>query len=155
MATSAARIRGADPTRWVHPQRFRTHRDLRITNLSFGGKMALTFSIIDTWEDGKRVHVSGTVVASGNYTTSGDTLDLSEVPLIASDQPPVQGTAWMDGLAGYDYVFYPGAAMNANKVKVFQQGASAGPFPELASGAYPSAITADTITFYGIFKKLQ
>jgi len=103
--------------------------------------MALTFSIIDTWEDGKRVHVSGTVVASGNYTTSGDTLDLSEVPLIASDQPPVQGTAWMDGLAGYDYVFYPGAAMNANKVKIFQQGASAGPFPELASGAYPSALS--------------
>ena len=62
--------------------------------------MALTFSLVDTWDDGKRVHVSGTIVASGNYTTSGDTLDLSEVPLIASDQPPVQGTAWMDGLVG-------------------------------------------------------
>jgi hypothetical protein len=64
--------------------------------VTLGGTMALTFSIVDTWEDGKRVHVSGTVVASGNYTTSGDTLDLSQVPLIASDQPPVQGTAWMD-----------------------------------------------------------
>ena len=117
--------------------------------------MALTFSIVDTWEDGKRVHVSGTVSASGNYTTSGDTLDLSQVPLIASDQPPVQGTAWMDGLAGYDYVFIPGAAMNSNKVKIFQQGAAAGAFPELAAGAYPAAITADTITFYGIFKKFQ
>jgi hypothetical protein len=61
----------------------------------------------------------------------------------------------MDGLAGYDYVFYPGATMNSNKVKIFQQGASAGPFPELAAGAYPTAITADTITFYGIFKKLH
>ena len=117
--------------------------------------MALTFSVVDTWDDGKRIHVSGTVAATGNYTTSGDTLDLSQVPLVASDQPPVQGTAWMDGLAGYDYVFYPGAAMNANKVKVFQQGAAAGAFPELAAGAYPGAITADTITFYGIFKKLQ
>jgi hypothetical protein len=29
----------------------------------------------------------------------------------------------MDGLAGFDYVFYPGAAMNANKVKIFRQGA--------------------------------
>jgi len=45
--------------------------------------------------------------------------------------------------------------MNSNKVKIFQQGASAGAFPELAAGAYPGAITADTITFYGIFKKLQ
>ena len=28
-------------------------------------------------------------------------------------------------------------------------------FPELTAGAYPGAITGDTITFYGIFKKLQ
>ncbi|MFZ3217709.1 MAG: hypothetical protein WA192_16745 [Candidatus Acidiferrales bacterium] len=117
--------------------------------------MALTFSVVDTWDDGKRIHVSGTVAATGNYATGGDTLDLSQVPLIASDQPPVQGTAWMDGLAGFDYVVTPGAALNANKVKVFQQGTTAGAFPELASGAYPGAITADTITFYGIFKKLQ
>jgi hypothetical protein len=134
---------------------YTTHRHSENNKFRLGGTMAITFSLVDTWDDGKRVHVSGTIVASGNYTTSGDTLDLSEVPLIASDQPPVQGTAWMDGLAGYDYVFYPGAAMNANKVKIFQQGASAGPFPELAAGAYPTAITADTITFYGIFKKLQ
>lgn len=83
--------------------------------------MALTFSIVDTWDDGKRIHVSGTVVATGNYTTGGDTVDLSQVPIIASAQPPIQGTAWMDGLAGYDYIFSPGAAMNSNKVKIFQQ----------------------------------
>jgi hypothetical protein len=77
--------------------------------------MALTFSVVDTWDDGKRIHVSGTVAATGNYATSGDTLDLSQVPIIASAQPPIQGTAWMDGLAGYDYVFYPGATMNSAK----------------------------------------
>jgi len=109
--------------------------------------MALTFSVVDTWDDGKRIHVSGTIAATGNYTTNGDRLDLSQVPLIASDQPPVKGTGWMDGLAGYDYVFLPGAAMNSNKVKIFQQGS--------AAGAYLGTITADTITFYGIFKKLQ
>jgi hypothetical protein len=105
--------------------------------------MALTFTLVDTWDDGKRVHVSGTVAASGKYATGGDALDLSQFPLVASTQPPIQGTAWMDGLAGYDYVFIPGAAMNSSKVKIFQQ------------GAYPGAITADTVTFYGIFKKLQ
>jgi hypothetical protein len=46
--------------------------------------MALTFSLIDTWDDGKRVHVSGTIAASGNYTTGGDTLDLSQSPPIPS-----------------------------------------------------------------------
>ena len=117
--------------------------------------MAFTFSLIDTWDDGKRIHVSGTIAASGNYSSGGDTLDLSQSPLVASAQPPINGTAWMDGLAGYDYVFIPGAAMNSNKVKIFQQGAAAGAFPELAAGAYPGAITADSITFYGIFKKLQ
>ena len=117
--------------------------------------MALTFSLIDTWDDGKRIHVSGTIAASGNYTTGGDTLDLSQSPLVGSSQPPINGTAWMDGLAGYDYVFMPGAAMNSSKVKIFQQGAAAGAFPELAAGAYPGAITSDSITFYGIFKKLQ
>ena len=116
--------------------------------------MALTFTLVDTWDDGKRVHVAGTATASGNYTTSGDTLDLSQFPIIAATQAPVQGTAWMDGLAGYDYVYYPGTAMNNGKVKIFQQGAAAGAFQELAAGAYPAAITGDTITFYGIFKKL-
>lgn len=117
--------------------------------------MALTFTLLDTWDDGQRIHVAGTVAATGNYATGGDTVDLSQFPIVKSTQPPIQGTAWMDGLAGYDYVFIPGSALNANKVKIFQQGTGAGAFPELASGAYPTAITSDTITFYGIFKKLQ
>lgn len=117
--------------------------------------MALTFSLVDTWDDGKRIHVSGTVAASGNYSTGGDTVDLSQFPAVASAKPPIQGTAWMDGVAGYDYVFVPGAAMNSSKVKMFAQGTAAGAFPELAAGAYPAAISGDTITFYGIFPKLQ
>ena len=61
--------------------------------------MALTFSVVDTWDDGKRIHVSGTVTATGNYSTSGDTLDLSQIPLIASDQPAGAGNG-LDGRAG-------------------------------------------------------
>jgi len=116
--------------------------------------MALAFTLVDTWDDGKRIHVAGTVAASGNYTTSGDTLDLSQFPIVASTLAPIQGTAWMDGLSGYDFVYYPGSAMNNGLVKIFQQGSCAGPFQELAASAYPSAIGSDTITFYGIFKKL-
>jgi hypothetical protein len=117
--------------------------------------MALTFALVDTWDDGKRIHVTGTITPSGSYTTGGDTLDLSQYPAVASTQAPIQGTAWLDGLAGYNYVFAPGAATNNGKVKIFQQGSGAGAFPELASGAYPAAITGDVISFYGIFKKLQ
>ncbi|HUJ33262.1 MAG TPA: hypothetical protein VLY23_18415 [Candidatus Acidoferrum sp.] len=117
--------------------------------------MALTFTLVDIWDDGKRIHVSGTLAASGSYTTNGDTVDLSQNPILATAQAPIQGTAWTDGLAGYKYVFNPGSGLNNGKVKIFQQGSSAGAFSELAAGSYPSAITGDTVTFYGIFKKLQ
>ncbi|MGB0036511.1 MAG: hypothetical protein WBP79_13660 [Candidatus Acidiferrales bacterium] len=116
--------------------------------------MALTFTLVDTWDDGQRIHVSGTVAASGSYTEGGDALDLSQYPILAASQPPVQGTPWMDGLAGYSYIFAADGGIHSNKVKIFQQGDSAGAFAELAAGAYPSAISADAITFYGIFKKL-
>ena len=116
--------------------------------------MALTFTLVDTWDDGQRIHVAGTAAASGSYSTGGDTLDLSQFPIIATTQAPIQGTVWMDGISGFDYVFVPGSAMSNGKVKIFQQGTSAGAFPELAAGAYPSGISSDTITFYGIFQKL-
>ena|SRR5690348_13345639 len=116
--------------------------------------MALTFTLVDTWDDGKRIHVTGTIAASGSYVSGGDTLDVSQARIMATSQPPIQGTVTVDGMSGYDFVFSPGAAMNNGKVKVFQQGAAAGAFAEVAAGAYPGAITSDTITFYGIFKKL-
>jgi hypothetical protein len=119
--------------------------------------MALAFTLVDTWDDGKRVHVAGTVAASGTYSTSGDTLDLTAIGSLGvpTTQPPIQGTASIDGLAGYHYVFAPGAAINANKVKIFQQASGAGAFAELAAGSYPAAISGDWITFYGIFPRLR
>lgn len=119
--------------------------------------MALTFTLVDSWDDGKRIHVAGTIVVSGSYSAGGDTLDLSTIePLgVPTAHPPIVGTAWMDGLAGYDYVFTPGAAINTGKVKVFEQASGAGAFAELAAGSYPAAIAGDTVTFYGIFPRLQ
>jgi hypothetical protein len=103
--------------------------------------MALAFSLVDRWDDRKRIRVSGTVAATGNYVTSGDTLDLSQVPVIASAQPP-KGTAWMDGLAGYDYVFLPGAAMKANKVKIFAQDTAARAFPDPGKNRHCAPLNA-------------
>jgi hypothetical protein len=119
--------------------------------------MALAFTLVDSWDDGRRVHIVGSVAASGSYTTGGDTLDLSGIePLgVPTTQPPIAGAVWMEGLAGYDYVFTPGAALNSGKVKMFQNAGAAGPFAELAASSYPSAVTGDAITFYGIFPRLQ
>lgn len=119
--------------------------------------MALTFTLVDSWDDGRRIHVAGTVAVAGSYSTGGDALDLSSIEAlgIPTSQPPIVATAWMDGLAGYDYVFTPGTAINSGKVKVFQQGSGAGAFAELAAGSYPAAIAGDTVTFYGIFPRLR
>lgn len=75
----------------------------------------------------------------GIYSTRGDVLDLSQVPMNCVGFSCLFSHG-VDGLAGYDDVFCPGATMNSTKVEIFQQGA--------AAGAYPGAITSDTITFY-------
>src|SRR5579864_272211 len=80
---------------------------------SGGNNMALAFTLIDTWDDGQRIHLAGTVAFSGSYSTGGDSLDLSQSPQVAATQAPIQGTAWMDGLSGYDFLFAPGSAMNS------------------------------------------
>ncbi len=115
----------------------------------------LALTVIEFWDDGKRIHLIGQVTASGNYATGGDTLDVSVAgPAgLPSSQPPM--IAWIDGLSGYDFVFAPGTAQNNGKVKVFANGAAAGAFPELASGAYPAAIIADTIMLEAVFHKLR
>jgi hypothetical protein len=41
------------------------------------------------------------------------------------------------------------------KVTILEQGANAGAFPKLATGAYPAPVTGDTFTFYGMFKQPQ
>lgn len=51
--------------------------------------MALTFTLVDTWDDGLRMHVSGTVTASGNHAAGGDTLDLSQVGIPARSATPL------------------------------------------------------------------
>lgn len=119
--------------------------------------MALAFTLVDSWDDGRPIHVAGAIAASGNYAIGGDTLDLTALESLGvpTTKSPIVGTAWMDGLAGYDYMFAVGAGINSGRVKIFQQGSAAGAFAELASGAYPAAITADSITFYGIFPRLQ
>jgi hypothetical protein len=41
------------------------------------------------------------VRATGNLMPNGDILGRSEVPVIAREQPPIQGAPSMDGQAGY------------------------------------------------------
>ncbi len=94
------------------------------------------------------VWVLGTVAFSGSYTVGGDTLDLSQQPLIPTTQPPIQLA--LQGQSGFTYVFIPGSALNNGKVKIYSTGQT-----ELAAGAYPAAVTGDAVTLQGAFKRLQ
>jgi hypothetical protein len=91
--------------------------------------LAITFSRLVAGDDGKRIHVTETATASGKYSSLSDTHNLARSPPAASAQPPNNGTAWMDGLVGYDSGFMPGAALNSAKAKIFPRGAAAGAFP--------------------------
>ncbi len=117
--------------------------------------MALSFTLTDFWDDSRRLHVIGSIAASGSYSTGGDTLDLSTAAL-QSLSPPIGGAVEVEGDAGFDYRWVSGTTLANGKVKIFQTGAAlSGPLAELAAGAYPAAITGDAIAFKAVFKKFQ
>lgn len=122
--------------------------------------MALLVTPVHSWDDGQKMHVIGTIAASGSYTTGGDTLDFT--PVAAGFKGRNLGIAsppeWVhiEGFAGYTYSNSIGTLLNNSLMKT-QQAPSAGsnPLSEISASAYPAAVIADTISFYAVFKKLQ
>lgn len=108
--------------------------------------MALAISITDVDSASDNLTVYGTLAASGNYSTGGDTLDFTTVASqITASQAPVQ--VRVGGSTGDSYAFIPAspATMANGKVKV-----NTASNTELAAGAYPARITGDTaIQFEG------
>ena len=94
------------------------------------------------------------VVAAGNYVTGGDVLNFSGAsPLLTTGQPPVgpvtiQSQSAAAGHSGYQYYYRPGnpSTQSNGRMQVLTTGTGSGqPMVELAAGAYPVAITSDTI----------
>ena len=106
--------------------------------------MSLVAAVTNHWTDGKRIHVIGTITASGNYTTGGDTVSLA-LPQIKSNSAPL--FVDVKGQAGYTYQFKPGTSMSNGLLGCYSGGT------ETAAGAYPGGITGDIITFHAIFHK--
>jgi len=114
--------------------------------------MPLALTITDHWSDGNRLHVTGTLTASGNYPANGEALPFNN-PLIKSNSAPVWFTA--SGLGGYNYtVSGLGTVLPSNPnptTKLRALLSSTG--VELAAGAYPAGITNNPVNFYAIFPK--
>lgn len=117
--------------------------------------MALAASVTKHWDDGKVLHVLGTITASGNYTTDGDTLSFVNAAIKSASVPLL---VIVTGKAGYTYVFVPGTTQANGKLLVFYcdyAASSAGPLIQIPQAAYPAGVTGDTINFYALFKKLR
>ena len=61
--------------------------------------MVLTFALVETWEDGKRVHVSGTIVASENYVTAGEWTTSKLGRALGHDRRPPPLDLWYAGFS--------------------------------------------------------
>lgn len=117
--------------------------------------MAIAVTITDRWNDGKRLHVSGTLAFSGNYATGGDTLDFTGKVLASRAPVAVR----VEGIAGFRYEVNIGSGIGNSLVLVRGQeptNATAGviALTQLAAAAYPAGVTGDTVRFHAIFKLL-
>jgi hypothetical protein len=110
--------------------------------------MSLALTIIDHWSDTKRVHVVGTLTASGNYPLNGDIIPVNN-PLIKSGSSPIWAVA--QGLGGYNYVVtsVPGSTPPAAILRVYADSTGL----ELVAGAYPAGLIAAPINIHAIFYK--
>lgn len=109
--------------------------------------MATTVAVRSYWDDGKRVHVLGTVTFSGSYTTGGDSVSLTG---LFPGQRSAAELVKIDGKSGYVYKF----DRNNSKILVMQAPATGtNPLAEIPASAYPSGVTSDTVDFYAVAKK--
>ena len=111
--------------------------------------MSLAISIASVDGASDDVYIFGSLTASGNYATGGDTLDFTTVAsLVPASLSPVQ--VWIGGSTGDNYAWVKGATLNSQKIKI-----NTASNTELAAGSYPARITGDTgIQFEAVFSKL-
>ena len=111
--------------------------------------MPFAINIIDVDAAADNVYIFGTLTASGNYSSGGDTLDFTTVSAqVPASQEPLQ--VWVGGSTGDAYSWIKGGALNNQKIKI-----NTASNTELGAGAYPSRITGDaSIQFEAVFNKL-
>lgn len=119
--------------------------------------MSIAVTITRVTKRQNEIEAIGTLTASSDYVSGGDTVDFTGATLSGVDALPTQqGPDYFEvkGEAGYRYAGVEGA-LDACKVKVFEDAGAAGAQAELAAAAYPAAITGDTIKFRAVFPALQ
>jgi hypothetical protein len=109
--------------------------------------MATSVSVIEFWDDSKRVHIVGQITFSGNYATGGDSITLTG---LYPGQRAAVRILEINNISGYIYRYD-----HANsRIRVYQSPATgSNPLSEIGAAAYPSGVTSDTVIFHAIGKK--
>lgn len=112
--------------------------------------MAIAVNTTNSWYDGKRLTVLGTLTFSGNYSTGGDTINLAGVKGFLTSQLPL--TFQISGQSGFFYQFVVGTTLANAKVKVLvaTTGGTNIPQAEHTAVAYVAGVTGDVVTFEAI-----
>lgn len=122
--------------------------------------MPLAITITSVIPQGTDFFVMFNLVASGSYTTGGDTLDFTGAtidptfvgefpPQIPTSKGPKQLDVWSQGgNVTQFYVTSLGSALNNNKVLVYTASGS-----QIAASSYPAGVTGDKITGSAVFSK--
>lgn len=113
-------------------------------------------TVVDSWFDGKRQHVVGTIAVGASpltYAAGGIVMsfNVASMPGVAPG-PPV----WVviKGVAGFIYAYAAGTTSANGKLQAFAETtvATNQPLLEFTTTAVSAAFSGDTITFYAIFK---
>ena len=112
--------------------------------------MAVALTVLDIDNSGKSVYVTCGVTFSGNYSTGGDTVDLTTVigkgrlgRVFVQQAPPLYG--WSTCTTGASIAFIPGTTLANGKLKI-----NTASNTELAAGAYAAQFTGDTGVLLGV-----
>lgn len=112
-------------------------------------------TITDQWDDGKRIHVVGSLVFSGAYVTGGTAFDPVSAPVVTagsavktSKQPTF---VQICGIAGFVYSYNP----SSKKVMVYTNttGAADNALGEHTSTTVSTLVSGDTIRFYAVYPR--
>lgn len=116
-----------------------------------------TVTVTDTWYDGQRQHIIGTlIVNAGDYAAGGLVVDFSKFK-IKSTKVPLVSAVQMWGIGGFIYAYVAGATLALGKMMVFAETtvATNQPLLEYTNTAASAGLLADVIRFHLIVKALR
>jgi len=112
----------------------------------------VTLTPTESWDDGKRIHVVGTLgieAAAATYAAGGLAVPVPNAPGVNAAAKPILFIA--TGISGYYFEY----AYATDKLKARTGAAAQTGLTEVTAGAVPAGLSGDTTRFYAIYHKFS